>query len=156
MFHLHFSILVFKKLDRFSCADNDGHNTDAIDGLINVGIVSLNELVMNPELALSEDTMRSIINDSINMLRKSTLLVKYGEIYHALLTKLVIQGTQLRHAIVEICEDSRYRSYLGDLNKKSLDAFAKTSADHDPMSACYVKSNFPVTLLLAYKYHARG
>jgi len=41
---------------------------------------------------------------------------------------------------------------LRGLSKERLEEFRKSDSSADPMSACYVSSNFPVTLMLAYKY----
>jgi len=161
------------KHDKFECADNDGHNTDSVDGIINILIVSLNEMVVSAQkaskenLPLSKDlqvgvmpednkneALKKNLFDSINMIRESQQLPFYGYIYHNLLVKLIVEQKELRKAIVEIIDEnpSVFKMGLRGLSKERLEEFRKSDSSADPMSACYVSSNFPVTLMLAYKY----
>merc|ERR1719188_586196 len=130
------------------CADNDGHNTDSVDGLINV-------LPLSAECALVSDAndvscpwedpaRRSRISDVINALRKSTDLPKFGFVYDELLQRL-FRGEDLKEAILNVARKV-------DVGLPDQIARMAGSSGADPMSACYVKSNFPVTLLMAYKY----
>merc|ERR1711994_184811 len=161
------------KKDKFDCADNDGHNTDSVDGIINVLIFSLNEMVVNArklddinhmkkiyikiDMTCKEkknDAFKKALFDSINMIRKSEQLPLYGYVYHNLLAKLVWEQKDLRKAILEIIDEnpSMFGRGMYNLSKKDLEKFRLTDASSDPMSACYVSSNFPVMLMLAYKY----
>ena len=161
------------KKDKFECADNDGHNTDSVDGIINILIMSLNEIVVNARKASEENVplakdlqvgvmpedsknegLKKALFDSINMIRDSQALPLYGYIYHNLLVKLIVEQKELRKAIVEIIDENPtvFKMGLRGLSKERLEEFRKTDASADPMSACYVSSNFPVTLMLAYKY----
>jgi len=161
------------KRDKFDCADNDGHNTDSVDGIINVLVVSLNEMVVkarkvhendekNPiDLSVGvtnkekkNEPLKKAIFDSVNMIRKSEELPLYGYIYHNLLAKLIVEQKELRQSIIEIIDEnpSVFKKGMRGLSKKGLEEFRKTDASADPMSACYVTSNFPVMLMLAYKY----
>lgn len=159
------------KVDKFECADNDGHNTDAVDGVINVLVVSLNEIVVNARKASGNESdlidvavgidegnknapLKKVIFDSINVVRRSKLLPTYGYVYHNLISKLIVENKELRQAIVEIVDEhpSLFKQGMNHLSKERLDQFRNTGSDSDPMSACYVSSNFPVTLMLAYKY----
>ena len=156
------------KHDKFECADNDGHNTDSVDGIINILIVSLNEMVVSAQKASEENIplsmdlqvgvmpednenehLKKILYDSINMIRESQQLPLYGYIYHNLLVKLIVEQKELRKAILEIVDENQG---LRGLSKQRLEEFRKSDSSADPMSACYVSSNFPVTLMLAYKY----
>merc|ERR1711994_813312 len=161
------------KKDKFDCADNDGHNTDSVDGIINVLIFSLNEMVVNArklddinkmkkidikiDMTCKEkknDAFKKAVFDSINMIRKSGQLPLYGYVYHNLLAKLIWEQKDLRKAILEIIDEnpSMFSRGMYNLSKKDLEKFRLTDASSDPMSACYVSSNFPVMLMLAYKY----
>ena len=164
------------KREKFHCADNDGHNTDSVDGIINVLIVSLNEMVVRAsqleEIKEAKDavdlkvdvtskktkrgdtSLNKVIFDSINVIRKSEELPLYGYIYHNLLVKLIWEEKDLRKAIVEIIDEypSVFKQGMRGLSKERLEEFRRTDASADPMSACYVSSNFPVMLMLAYKY----
>jgi len=156
------------KHDKFECADNDGHNTDSVDGIINILIVSLNEMVVSAQKASKEnvplskdlqvgvmpednenEALKKNLYDSINMIRESQQLPLYGYIYHNLLVKLIVEQKELRKAILEIIDENQG---LRGLSKQRLEEFRKSDSSADPMSACYVSSNFPVTLMLAYKY----
>merc|ERR1711997_1022551 len=160
------------KREKFHCADNDGHNTDSVDGIINVLIVSLNEMVVrasqleevkeakhavdlkvdvtSKKTKRGDTSLNKVIFDSINVIRKSEELPLYGYIYHNLLVKLIWEEKDLRKAIVEIIDE--YPSVFKQGMRERLEEFRRTDASADPMSACYVSSNFPVMLMLAYKY----
>ena len=161
------------KFDKFECADNDGHNTDSVDGIINILVISLNQMVVKAREASNQntpllndlqvgvmnnesknETLKKALFDSINVIRESEQLPLYGYIYHNLLTKLILEQKELRPAIIEIIDEnpSVFKSGMRGLSKERLEEFRKSDASADPMSACYVASNFPVTLMLAYKY----
>merc|ERR1712242_295247 len=112
------------KFDKFECADNDGHNTDSVDGIINILIVSLNQMVVNAREASTENKplskdlqvgvmpednknqpLKKVLFDSINVIRESEQLPLYGYIYHNLLSKLILEQ-ELRSAIIEIIEEN--------------------------------------------------
>jgi len=140
------------------CADNDGHNTDSIDGIINVGAITLAEIVTNSvktyeNLNSENKAINFAIFDSINVIRKSQLLPKYGEIYHNLLIKIIVEGTDLRAAILEIIDENKKVFDKLGLDKRLLETYSRTGTKSDPMSACYIESNFPIMIMMAYKYH---
>lgn len=143
---------------------------DSVDGIINILIMSLNEIVVNARKASEENVplakdlqvgvmpedsknegLKKALFDSINMIRDSQALPLYGYIYHNLLVKLIVEQKELRKAIIEIIDENP-SVFKRSLSKERLEQFRKTDASSDPMSACYVSSNFPVTLMLAYKY----
>lgn len=142
--------------DKFKCADNDGHNTDSIDGIINVIPISLNcalvdSLNEGQKSTTDHRQFSDLIADVINAIRKSKRLPIYGVFFHELLYSIIMQGTDLRTGILNLIE--AHPRYLGKLNKKSLESYRTTRyLDRDPMSACYIDSNFSVLLMLAYKY----
>jgi len=142
----------------FDCADNDGHNTDSVDGIINVGVITLAEIITSSvknyeNLNSKNGAIKSAIFDSINAIRKSKILPKYGEIYHDLLIKIIVEGTDLRAAILEIIDENRKFFNKIGLDQRLLDKYSGTKQEADPMSACYIESNFPVMIMMAYKYH---
>lgn len=143
-------------------ADNDGHNTDSIDGLINVLPVAIWTVGRGP-LGHSDDktqtqdkeadVMKAVefskskivehfIDESIQSLRRSKALTPYGVKYTELISRLCA-GEDLREAILAVAPPDFHESLRQSVNSREKD---------DPMSACYVDSNFPVTLWLAYKY----
>ena len=154
------------KKDKFVCADNDGHNTDSVDGIINILIMSLNEIVVRArrlkgsehspnsiDVSVSSEKnqpLKKLLHDSINVIRQSEELPIYGVVYHNLIAKLIVEQKELRQAIIEIIEENP--PIFKGLSKERLEKYRKTGPSADPMSACYVSSNFPVTLMLAYKY----
>ena len=87
-----------------------------------------------------------VVNNVINALRKSDELPKWGSFYCELLIT-VLAGGDLRDSIVNIA-----RKYAGDGFAQQIISHGSTKAGDDPMSACYVASNFPVLLQMAYKY----
>ena len=87
---------------------------------------------------------RSRVSDVINALRESTELPKFGYVYDELLQRL-FRGEDLRETVLSVAKkvDAGLPDQIKQMSERS---------GQDPMSACYVRSNFPVTLLMAYKY----
>lgn len=69
------------------CADNDGHNTDAIDGIINV-----------IPITLANQCSKEQIFETINVIRKSETLPIYGLLFSNLLT-MVLNGNDLKESV---------------------------------------------------------
>jgi len=127
------------------CADNDNHNVDSVDGLINVIPISL---LASVSPSLSQEVQSQRISEVTNALRKSQKLPQYGNLMDELL-RLLIQGDDLRESIVKIAlKVPQGGAPLVEQLKKTVNE----KPGNDPMSACYVSSNFPVTLYFAYKY----
>jgi len=128
-------------------ADNDGHNTDSVDGLINVLPLSAESALAadaSPDSPWEDPARRSRVSDVINALRESTELPKFGYVYDELLQRL-FRGEDLRETVLSVAKkvDAGLPDQIKQMSERS---------GQDPMSACYVRSNFPVTLLMAYKY----
>eukprot|EP01041_Mallomonas_annulata_P004373 gene4373-8709_t len=146
------------------CADNDGHNTDAIDALTLTVPVILKyaeapreERNMMTDDAFAVDTndllfVYILLNDQwkvrqvVRATRKSTALNAYADAFADLLVA-VLQGNDLRSAV------ERCGSALG--GSDGLVRSVKTMVERsrgDPMVACYIESSFPALLFFAYKY----
>jgi len=131
-------------------ADNDGHNTDSVDGLINVLPLSAESALALAKDATSnrfpwdDPARRSRISGVINALRKSTELPKFGYLYDELLQRL-FHGEDLKETVLSVAKkvDAGLPDQIVQMAERG---------GQDPMSACYVRSNFPVTLVMAYKY----
>eukprot|EP01063_Lacrimia_lanifica_P002517 TRINITY_DN11324_c0_g2_i1.p1 TRINITY_DN11324_c0_g2~~TRINITY_DN11324_c0_g2_i1.p1 ORF type:complete len:456 (+),score=153.44 TRINITY_DN11324_c0_g2_i1:1189-2556(+) len=133
------------------CADNDGHNTDAIDGLLNVIPMAMRRAMLvagdyTPQTALgfkagNEDAAE--ISRVINYIRRSSELPGFGVVAYELLVRVML-GADLKAAVLASAGD------LGRGLPRQIEAAARDS--DDPMTACYVSSSFPALLVFAYKY----
>lgn len=122
-----------KGKDPSQCADNDGHNTDSIDGLVNIGPVVL------ATLRESREVQDKAIADAVLVMRRSDKLVLFAQVYRDLLLD-VLAGENLKQAI------RKCAARLG------FDVESASKQRKDPMSACYIESSFPALLVFAYKY----
>eukprot|EP00960_Hanusia_phi_P067047 766534-Hanusia_phi.AAC.2 len=116
------------------CPDNDGHNTDALDGLVNLPPVVYHAMLQGPETA-KRDAMQCA-----TLFRRSEPLKKYAQVTSALLVSLV-DGADLREAL------SQTGKSVGVDVKRMVER-----SGQDPMTACYLDSSFPSMLHFAYKY----
>lgn len=146
---MYFANYVQKK-DKFECADNDGHNTDSIDGLTNVIPISLALIASGVP---TDEKSSAMIHQIINSTRDSKILPIFGDVFHDLLKMIVADDKDLRQAILDVVEKHSDKLPMHYLTKARLDRYAATKyLEDDPMSACYIQSNFPVLLSMAYKY----
>jgi ADP-ribosylglycohydrolase len=121
-----------KKKPFSECPDNDGHNVDTIDGLVNlIPVVLLNAC---RAAAPTQD-----LATTVSMCRRSVSLEKrFGPAYAAVLTE-ILQGKSVRDAAQSHAQQVGLR----------LDPRAG-----DPMTACYLDSSYPAMLHFAVKYPA--
>jgi len=119
------------------CADNDGHNTDAIDAL------TLTVPVILRYFDAPRDERNFKVRQVVSATRKSTALMPFADGFADLLVD-VLNGEDLRSA-VEKCGKA-----LGG-PRNSIKAMVERS-NSDPMTACYIDSSFPALLFFAYKY----
>jgi hypothetical protein len=114
------------------CADNDGHNVNAIDALTN----------LIPVIVHYESATREIRNQklaaTLSSTRCSSLLQSYAENFADILTA-VLRGENLRQAIDRYYDTTAIRKAIA-------------SSRSDPMVACYIDSAYPALLYFAYKY----
>jgi len=118
------------------CPDNDGHNTDALDGLVNLPPVVFISLIGQGREAVFENS-----KECVSLFRKSSQLVQYSSVMSALLVSLV-EGQELKAALTATAGTAGL----------DLERMVRQSGGQDPMTACYLPSSFPSMLQLAYKY----
>eukprot|EP00908_Phaeocystis_cordata_P011174 Transcript_22016.p2 GENE.Transcript_22016~~Transcript_22016.p2 ORF type:complete len:210 (-),score=45.42 Transcript_22016:374-1003(-) len=112
------------------CPSNDGHNVDAIDGLIVPAVVLLSDVTS------AEPHARGTAQESVRVTRSSPRVESYvGEL--SLMLRAVLGGQSASDA----AQDAARR--LGR---------PISTAQPDPVVACYIDSNFESLLLLAVKY----
>jgi hypothetical protein len=97
---MFFANMIFHKKDPKDCPDNDGHNVDAIDGLVLPSITALAETARRlssagnfDRLELSEECRRTIQQATARtatVTRSSTLLAKVSEIWANLISAALI------------------------------------------------------------------
>jgi hypothetical protein len=100
---MFFANMIFHKKDPKDCPDNDGHNVDAIDGLVLPSITALAETARRlssagnfDRLELSEGCRRSIQHATVRtatVTRSSNLLAKVSEIWANLISAALILPT---------------------------------------------------------------
>jgi hypothetical protein len=134
-------------------ADNDGHNTDSVDGMINVIPVALLTFASHAQQQQDQqqqDQQRALVGSTINALRRSQALPKYGVVLQELLSAILrsphaTPAERLRGAIEDtlplLAKKTGLRLTVSELLRQP-----------DPMTACYIESSFPALLVFAYKY----
>ncbi len=164
--------MFFNNLDRGKpfgkCADNDGHNTDAADGLVNCVPCILS-------VGADRAAARKASTEMVSMFRRSRTLPSYAVMYSDLLYDIVYgpassresktdseastqptcaekkPAERLRDAVVRCATRMGYDVKM-DVEKDVAYEAKKGRGVADPMTACYVNSNFPAMLYFAYKY----
>lgn len=129
------------------CADNDGHNTDAIDALTNVGPVVVASLLRD---ASDRAALHTSVEQFLRALRKSDHLPKFGRVFGDMLANLLTRdagaadgGEALRAECVKAAKEVGF----------ALEHAVKTKyAADNPMVACYIDGAFNALLVFAYKY----
>ena len=129
------------KIKPEDCADNDGHNTDAIDALT----------LTIPVIIKYHNADRSLRNEKVKeciyITRRTRALDTYAIAFSDLLVN-VINGVDLKIA-VEKCGQAIEGDNDGII--RSVRHMVEYSRN-DPMVACYIDSSFPALLFFAYKY----
>lgn len=130
--HRMFFANLVKGLPLEQCADNDGHNTDAIDAL------TLTVPVIINYCGSSREIRNRKIAEVIGTTRKSKVIQPYAELYADILVA-VLEGATIREAIDQYASSNIRNAVL-------------VHKSNDPMVACYIDSAFPAMLFFAYKY----
>ena len=155
--HRMFFANYIKKKNLNDCADNDGHNTDSIDGIINVVPVTLADvgmkLVKNSDTCINNDvsiepTKPELISNVINALRKSNHLPPYGSLYSSILTDVITNKKSLKNSILETANKLDPSGSFA----RQIEQSPTKPDSQNPMTACYIDSSFPALLYFAYKY----
>ena len=121
------------------CADQDGHNIDAIDAL------TLTVPVIVHFASAPTAVLHAKVREIIRVTRKTDALDHHATCLADLLSA-VLKGTPLRAAL-----DAASTSHFGN-PRAVADLAAKFAMYGDPMVACYIDSSFPAFLGMAYKY----
>lgn len=117
--------------DLRNCPSNDGHNVDAIDGLIMPTVVLLG-YACKPEAEA-----RAVAQQSVYATRNSERVANYVGRFSGML-RAVLDGSPVPNVAQEAA--------------KSLLGHEMDISQSDPVVACYVDSNFASLIHLAAKY----
>ncbi|KAL9181202.1 hypothetical protein ACHAXT_010007 [Thalassiosira profunda] len=150
---MFFANLVFIKKDPKDCPDNDGHNVDAIDGLVLPSITALAEtarhLSMSKDgsVALSDESRRAIEQACARtaaVTRSSPLLEKVSAVWADLVSDALLSPASNgdANAMEQPLREAAQRLGLS----------APKPNRRDQMSACYLSQSVPPTLDMLCKY----
>lgn len=151
---MFFANLIFHKKDPKDCPDNDGHNVDAIDGLVLPSITALAatarqlSIVSSDSLELTKEARISIQQASIKtaaVTRSSNVLAKASAAWADLVSDALI---------LPISESDANNSMLQPIYNVAMQLkFSKPQPNRsDQMSACYLSQSLPPTLDMLAKY----
>lgn len=125
------------------CPDNDGHNVDAIDALMNVPVIVAKHALTHADSSASptmDTQLKNEISACIAVIRKSSVLQRYAEVYGTMLLN-VLKGDNLRACVQQAGTSIGFN--VEESVRRSPNA---------PMTACYITSALPVLLHFAYQY----
>ena len=153
--HRMFFANYIKDVPPAKCADNDGHNTDAIDALtLTIPVIVANVTEEGPS-----EAVRTAARSVVALTRKSKTLGPYIDIYSDMLASVITGKKSLQEAAVEAGRliDFDVKSSSDSAWKKVGKSPAYVGGDgSDPMVACYIDSSFPALLHFAYRYAEAG
>ena len=154
--HRMFFANYINDVDPIKCADNDGHNTDAIDALtLTIPVIAVTVSEDGPS-----DKVRKAAREVVALTRKSKVLPAFVDIYADMLASVISGKQTLQEATVVAGKKIGF-----DVKKSADDAWARVGKVNssyvggdgsDPMVACYIDSSFPALLHLAYRYATYG
>lgn len=141
--HRMFFKNLMDKKKPLECADNDGHNTDAIDAL------TLTVPVILSNIDTAPDNRNKLVKQYVSLTRKTDALDRYLVNFSDLLVN-VVKGRDLRDAVADaflaLQQDGVGRKKL------TIKDWVDRQGNSDPMVACYIDSSYPALLHFAYKY----
>ena len=169
---------VVRGLPLAECADNDGHNVDAIDALTCLGPVVVTSLqrdvdtraVIDAPASTAEwHAVETSVEQYLRALRRSDQLPFYGSLYASMLYRLLRRASAPEAAAAAAAAASGGGDHDANadaahaLRQQCLEAATQLGFDlqkavarqyhsEDPMCACYMSSAFPAMLVFAYKY----
>ena len=146
--------LIFHKKDPKDCPDNDGHNVDAIDGLVLPSITALAATARQLSLASS---------DSLELTKEARISIQQASIKTAAVTRSsnVLATASAAWAdlvsdalILPISDSDAGNSMLQPIYNVAMQLkFSKPQPNRsDQMSACYLSQSLPPTLDMLAKY----
>ncbi|TNV72788.1 hypothetical protein FGO68_gene14232 [Halteria grandinella] len=140
-----------------SCADNDGHNTDAIDALT----LTIPAIIATVTEEGPSDDVRKAAREVVALTRQSKVLPAYVDLYADMLASVVSGKKTLQSAAVDAGKrlgfDVKASAQTAWARAGKIDPEKYVGGDGtDPMVACYIDSSFPALLHLAYRYAEYG
>ena len=142
---MFFSNLVEKGKAPQDCADNDGHNTDAIDALtLTIPVIIRN--INSPKQALYKLSI-----DCVAVTRRSPALTRYVMALVDIMSALLADSP----GGTDISPELRLRNTLEAVGQQYFEGSVRNmvmGSRDDPMAACYIDSAFTALLHFAYKY----
>jgi ADP-ribosyl-[dinitrogen reductase] hydrolase len=118
------------------CADNDGHNTDAIDAL-----TLTIPVILKYSDTIPKTELYAKVKACIAVTRRTRALDRHAQALTDIMLE-VLAGKDLRRTIETVAQE-----YFDG----SVHNMVASSRD-DPVVACYIDSSFPALLHFAYKY----
>jgi len=147
---MFFANMVFGGLDPKDCPDNDGHNVDAIDGLILPTVVVLAETVRRLKIdagsgsvVLEEEAknaVRTAAAQTASVTRSSKLLGRVSEVWADIVIASLLAPT----------EEDFNTSLTASARKLGLSP--PRSDRRDQLTACYLSQSLPSALDMICKY----
>jgi len=131
---MFFRNYVINKKNPVDCPDNDRHNVDAIDGLINAVPIILKGLIEN-------QTEKQVMKDAYDVMlryRNAPNMRRYINEY------------------VHLCFMAYNAGSFQELAQQANVEVERMKFRRDPMTACYIDSSFPALLHFVYKYGGQG
>lgn len=146
-----------KGIPAANCADNDGHNTDAIDALT----LAIPAIVATVTEEGPSEEVRKVARQVVALTRKSKALPPYVDLFADMLASVVSGKKTLQSAAVDAGKrlgfDVKASAQAAWTRAGKVDLETYVGGDGtDPMVACYIDSSFPALLHLAYRYAEYG
>ena len=130
-----------KGLPLSQCADNDGHNTDSIDGLTHFAALVL----VGEGRELPAEQVDSAATEVMTSIRRTTRLLRYTSALSCLLRSSLDDSLTLREAA-----EMAANALSSDMSVAAL--ASRFPGDKNPMTACYIDTSFTALLIFIWKY----
>jgi len=127
------------------CADNDGHNTDSVGGMVALPPVATWAALTGQ----SAEEAGKAAAAQVALTHRSDTLQKYAILYGRMIANL-IRGADLRQEVQEAARAvgfGKIASYIGLEDTQVVGGMLSP--------ACYIDDSFKTVLYFAYKYHDR-
>jgi ADP-ribosylglycohydrolase len=155
--HRMFFVNYIKPTPPEACADNDNHNTDAIDALtLAIPVIAATVTEEGPS-----EHVRVAARSVVALTRKSKVLPAWVDVYADMLASIIAGKKTLKEAAVDAGKKIGFdvkqsaEAAWNRTGKVNLDTYVGGDGS-DPMVACYIDSSFPAMLHLAYRYADHG
>lgn len=144
------------------CADNDGHNTDAIDALTGIAPIVVAALAHNSSNGggggaggvVDREAMHASVERYLRATRRSDALPRFGRVFADMLANLLLRKQQQTDAA------DAHESPAAALRAECVAAAAalgyaspaRGAGEPNPMVACYIVQAFEALLVMTHKY----